>query len=126
MKRLVFDLDETLCTTDHGDYANATPNTAMIEKLKLYRLKGFEIIISTSRNMRTHQNNIGKITANTLPVIIKWLNQNNIPFDEIYIGKPWCGVEGFYIDDRAIRPKEFLDLDYMEIMQMIGKIEEQN
>jgi capsule biosynthesis phosphatase len=126
MKRLIFDLDETLCTTKDGDYINAIPQQDMIQKLKKYHTQGFEIIISTSRNMRTYQNNTGKIAANTLPIIIDWLNKNQVPFDEIYIGKPWCGTEGFYIDDRAIRPSEFLSLSYTEIMQLIGKIEDQS
>jgi capsule biosynthesis phosphatase len=123
MKRLIFDLDNTLCTTQKGDYAHATPHYDMIEKLKSYRLQGFEIIISTSRNMQTYQCNTGKIAANTLPIIIDWLNQHHVPFDEIYIGKPWCGTEGFYIDDRAIRPKEFLTLSYPELIQLIASQE---
>ena len=34
MKRLIFDLDDTLCTTQNGDYANAQPITEVVEKLK--------------------------------------------------------------------------------------------
>jgi len=26
-----------------------------------------------------------------------------------FIGKPWCGHDGFYIDDRAVRPRGFLE-----------------
>ncbi len=69
--------------------------------------------------MRTHQGNIGKINANTLPVIIEWLTKNNIPFDEIHIGKPWCGNGGFYVDDKAIRPNEFTEFNYDEILDLI-------
>lgn len=125
MKRLIFDLDETLCTTTQGDYPNSTPIFPMIEQLRAYKAQGFEIVISTSRNMRTYAGNTGKISANTLPIIIDWLKRYNVPFDEIYIGKPWCGTEGFYIDDRAIRPSEFLKLSYPEIMRLIGKLEDQ-
>lgn len=119
MKRLIVDLDETLCTTSNGDYVNATPLWPMIEKLRHYREQGFDIAISTSRNMRTYAGNTGKITAHTLPIILDWLKRHDVPFDEVYIGKPWCGTDGFYIDDRAIRPQEFLDLSYAQIMQLI-------
>ena len=68
--------------------------------------------------MRSH-NNIGKITAKTLPIIFKWL-ENNVPFDEIYVGKPWCGNEGFYVDDKAIRPEEFVEKTYAEITKLIN------
>jgi capsule biosynthesis phosphatase len=65
--------------------------------------------------MRTHENNVGKITAHTVPIIIEWLQKHDIPYDEIFVGKPWCGHEGFYVDDRAIRPDEFVRMSKSEI-----------
>ena len=120
MKRFIFDLDNTISFTDGGDYRNAKPNVELILKMKEYKKNGFEIIISTSRNMRTYNGNVGLITANTLPIIIEWLNENDVPFDEIYVGKPWCGYEGFYVDDRAIRPDEFIKLSINEIKSTLG------
>ena len=125
MKRLIFDLDGTLCTTEQGDYANSTPIWPVVARLRELKAEGFEIVISTSRNMRTYAGNTGKIAANTLPVIIDWLKRHDIPFDEIYVGKPCCGTQGFYIDDRAIRPQELVDLSYDEIMRLLGAVEEQ-
>lgn len=119
MKRLIFDLDDTLCTTQNGDYANAQPITEVVEKLREYHRQGFTIIINTSRNMRTYQGNIGAINKNTLPIIIDWLRRHDIPYDELYVGKPWCGFEGFYVDDKAIRPDELVKLSYAEICQLI-------
>lgn len=118
MKRLIFDLDDTLCTTQNGDYANAQPITEVVEKLKEYHRQGFTIVINTSRNMRTYQGNIGAINKNTLPIITEWLVRHDIPYDELYVGKPWCGFEGFYVDDRAIRPDELVKLSYAEICQL--------
>ena len=43
----------------------------------------------------------------------------NIPFDEIYYSKPWQGKGGFYIDDKTIRPNEFLKLSYEEILSIV-------
>lgn len=121
MKRLVFDLDNTLCTTENGDYKKSAPDYAMIEKLKQYKSEGFEIIISTSRNVRTYKNDLGKINANTLPIIINWLNEHEVPYDEVYVGKPWCGNDGFYIDDKAIRPSEFIKYDYDEVLSLLKR-----
>lgn len=120
MKRLIFDLDDTLCTTQNGDYANARPITEVIEKLRDYHRQGFTIVINTSRNMRTFQGNIGAINKNTLPIIIDWLRRHDIPYDELYVGKPWCGFEGFYVDDKAIRPDELVKLSYAEICQLLA------
>lgn len=122
MKRLIFDLDDTLCTTQNGDYANAQPITEVVEKLREYHRQGFTIIINTSRNMRTYQGNIGAINKNTLPIIIDWLARHDIPYDELYVGKPWCGFEGFYVDDKAIRPDELVKLSYAEICQLLDLI----
>lgn len=124
MKRLIMDLDNTITLTEDGDYSNAKPIVKVIKKLHEYKAQGFEIIISSSRNMRTHQGNIGKINVHTLPIIIEWLNKHQVPYDEIYIGKPWCGHDGFYVDDRAVRPNEFVELTYEEIRSLTGMDEE--
>ena len=113
------DLDDTICSTINGDYANSIPNLEIIQKMHEYKQLGFELIINTSRNMRTFSGNVGKINANTLPVINAWLGKNNVPYDEIYTGKPWCGREGFYVDDRAVRPNEFNDLSYDELCKLV-------
>ena len=121
MKRLIFDIDETICTTENGDYENSIPFVDVIEKMWEYKNQGFEICLSTSRNMKTYEGNSGKIAARTLPILIDWLNRNNVPYDEIYIAKPWCGFDGFYVDDKAIRPDEFLNLSYDEIKNLTNK-----
>ena len=53
--------------------------------------------------------------------MFEWLEKHDIPYDEIHFGKPWCGVNGFYIDDKAVRPKEFLENSYEEILKLIGE-----
>ena len=80
-----------------------------------------KIIIFTARNMRTFDGDIEKITENTLPIIKDWLLANNVPYDEIIIGKPWCGMNGFYVDDRAIRPSEFSKMSIDEIQHLLAK-----
>ena len=119
MKRIIVDLDNTICFSE-GDYKKALPNIPVIKQLDLYKSMGFEIIISTSRNMRTFGNNIGKINIHTLPAIINWLDSNNVAYDEVIVGKPWCGNDGFYVDDKSIRPDEFAQLTYEEILKLIN------
>ncbi|MEW2740113.1 HAD hydrolase family protein [Providencia sp. PROV130] len=119
MKKLIVDLDGTLTSANTTNYKEVSPQNEVIEKLREYKKIGFEIIIFTARNMRTYDGNIGKINVHTLPVIIEWLDKHNIPYDEIIVGKPWCGHDGFYIDDRAIRPSEFTKLSVEEVNQLI-------
>lgn len=114
------DIDKTLTLGDHKDYNLVSPNIEVIKKVRQYKSEGFNIILFTARNMRTHENNIGKINAKTLPIIFKWLAKHDVPFDEIYVGKPWCGNDGFYVDDKTIRPDEFIAKSYEEIKKIIN------
>ncbi|MDN2059808.1 capsular biosynthesis protein [Escherichia coli] len=96
-------------------------NQDVVNKMKMYKELGYTITIFTARNMNTFSGNIGKINVHTMPVIIDWLNRNNIPYDEIIVGKPWCGTNGFYVDDKAIRPSEFISLSETEIAELLDK-----
>jgi capsule biosynthesis phosphatase len=121
MKRLIVDLDDTISKTKNGDYFNSKPIREIVDKLKEYSSLGFEIVIHSSRNMRTYESNLGKINIHTLPNIIEWLKKNEVPFDEVYVGKPWCGFDGFYIDDKSIRPSEFVKYSYDEIKILLDQ-----
>ena len=119
MKKLIVDIDNTICTTHNGDYPNSKVKMDVVKRLREYKKSGFEIVLFTSRNMRTYDNNIGKINLYTLPIIVDWLKKHEVPCDELYVGKPWCGVDGFYIDDKSIRPDEFTNLSFEEIKKII-------
>lgn len=121
MKKLIVDLDGTLTQANTSDYKSVLPRLDVIQQLMRYKEQGFEIVISTARNMRTYEGNIGKINIHTLPIITEWLEEHNVPYDEILVGKPWCGHDGFYIDDRAVRPSEFANLSFEEINQLLEK-----
>jgi capsule biosynthesis phosphatase len=121
MKKLIVDLDGTITIGDTSDYLNVTPNFDVIKKLQQYQNDGFSIVIATARNMRTYEGNVGKINVHTLPTIVEWLEKHEVPYDEIIVGKPWCGFDGFYIDDKSIRPSEFASMSYDEIMQLLAK-----
>ncbi|CAN5466043.1 HAD-IIIC family phosphatase [soil metagenome] len=120
MKRLVFDLDGTLALDDpERPYPEREPNLPLIARLREYRAQGFTIVIASARNMRTYGGQIGLINANTLPVILDWLAAHDVPYDEVHVGKPWCGTDGFYIDDKAVRPSEFVALSYEDLRALI-------
>ena len=93
----------------------------MLEKLKYYKNNGAKIILYTSRNMNTFNGNIGLINKNTAVILNEWLNKWEIPYDEIVYGKVWPGHKGFYIDDRTIRPDEFLRCSVEELEEICKK-----
>jgi capsule biosynthesis phosphatase len=121
--KIVIDLDGTICEhkiDDNELYSNLKPKFEVVSRLIEYKKKGYLITIFTARGMRTYSSNIEMIEKNTLPIIKFWLDKWQVPYDEIIIGKPWCG-DGFYIDDRSIRPSEFLELDESEILEVVSK-----
>jgi capsule biosynthesis phosphatase len=121
MKRIVIDLDGTLTVDLETGYPDKPLNEDVFEACRQYKAMGFEIVILTSRNMRTYQGNVGKINVHTVPGIIEWLEKHDVPYDEIHVGKPWCGFEGFYVDDKSIRPSEFASMNYDEIKDLLSK-----
>lgn len=120
---IVIDVDGTLCPIKPDDcrYEDLLPFPDMIAKLHEYRQLGFRIALYTSRNMRSHQGNVGVINAVTAPVLVEWLRRWDIPFDELYFAKPWAGPGGFYVDDRAVRPDEFLSLSYEALVDRMQR-----
>lgn len=119
MNKIIIDLDNTIAGPKTATYMDCEPDLRVIERIKEYRDLGFNIAIYTSRNMRTFESNVGLINANTLPVIVEWLRVHDVPYDEIWVGKPWCGEAGFYVDDRAIRPSEFTSLSPSQIEDLL-------
>ena len=90
--RICFDLDNTLVTypTIPGDYSSVKPITEMIQLLNKLKGEGHEIIIHTTRSIKTHTT-----------ITIQTLEQFNIPYDELIFGKPMADI---YINDRAMNP----------------------
>ena len=108
---LIIDLDGTICPIkgEAGSYADLRPHAAVVEAMCRWRARGFRIIVFTSRNMRTHDGNLGLINKLTARQAMDWLDQHQVPYDEILFGKPWPGARGFYVDDRTVRPREFME-----------------
>lgn len=120
-KKIVMDIDGTLCPikSSEEEYIDLVPYPDMVERLREYQEQGFYIVLNTARNMRTHGESIGLINKHTAKVMLEWLDKYEIPYDEIYYGKPWQGKGGFYVDDKTIRPDEFIKLSYDEILKIV-------
>lgn len=120
---LVFDIDGTICPIKKKgeEYSELVPYNDIIEKLRKCHEEGARIILFSSRNMNSYDGNIGLINKFTIPVLVEWLKKWNIPYDEIVMGKVWPGHKGFYVDDRSVRPDEFLKMSLDELNQLCEK-----
>ena len=100
-KRYCFDLDNTLVSFPevYGDYTTVKPIPENISILRKLHKANNTIIIYTARRMHTCYGNVGKVVKNIAKITIETLERFNIPYDELYFGKPHAD---FYIDDLAV------------------------
>ena len=114
---LIVDIDGTLCPIKkkEEEYIDLVPFKKVVDKLVNYHNQGVKIILFSSRNMNSYNGNLGLINKNTARTLYEWLDKWNIPYDEILFGKPWPGHFGFYVDDRSVRPDEFLNYSFDEL-----------
>lgn len=102
-KRFCFDLDNTLVTypEEYNNYKTVKPIIRNIKLLKYLHKLGHTIIIHTARKMKSSGYNIGKSIKSAQEDVFATLEKYDIPYDEIYFGKPHAD---FYIDDLCVRP----------------------
>ncbi len=106
---LILDVDGTLSIDDASlPYPERRPRRDVIERIAALHKAGVRVILYSARNMRTHAGNVGVINAKTLPELVQWLDRHRIPYDELHMGKPWCGHNGFYVSDKAVRPSQLV------------------
>lgn len=120
---LIVDIDGTIA--QHRQTGQSYAEIGVVESVRnrlqeLHR-EGYWIVLHTSRNMQTHGGNNGLILKHTAPILFDWLARHEVPYDEIHFGKPWCGHQGFYIDDRAVRPREFVEYSADQIAELIRR-----
>ena len=122
----IVDIDGTICPIKGKEekYEDIVPYKNVVEKLKYYHNNGAKIILFTSRNMNSYNGNIGLINKNTAKILLNWLEKWEIPYDEIIYGKLWPGHKGFYVDDRSVRPDEFLKYSVEELNEICNKSKE--
>lgn len=105
MRTWVFDLDGTICTQERmGTYQNALPRKKVIEKMDVLKIMGDRIVIFTARGMCTFKGDIELVEKNMRPLTEKWLKDNNVPYDELILGKPLGDV---YVDDKGMHVDDF-------------------
>lgn len=110
MAIICVDLDGVVaCFKNEGQsYRDVEPVPGSVAKLRSLKSHGHRIILYTARHMKTCQGNVGLVVARVGQITLDWLQRHNIPYDEIYFGKPWADV---YIDDNALRFRNWDDID---------------
>ena len=122
-KALVVDIDGTICPIkqSHESYGDLLPEPLMLARLRELHADGWHIILHSARGMRRNDGNPGQIAKNVTPVLLNWLAEHDIPFDELHMAKPWPGHKGVYVDDRSVRPREFVELSFDEMEALMER-----
>lgn len=113
-RSIVFDLDDTICFPVHTEtdtylkYANAKPNTEIIEGMRKLKDSGYHITISSARRMLTHGGDVSKVIADVGEITLEWLRMHQVPYDSIVFGKPYSST--YYVDDKAMTPEMFCQI----------------
>jgi hypothetical protein len=96
MTTYCFDLDGTLCTDTHGDYALAEPLPEMVAEVNRLKAAGHHILIFTARGSGTG--------IDWRQVTEDQLAQWGVLHDRLILGKPPADV---YVDDKSVNVSEY-------------------
>ena len=108
--RILLDIDNTIAQSNKNlPYADLEIYEDILEaSYSISEKLGFDLDLYTARNMRSFSGDRQMIIDNMLPILQKWLNDKQVEYSRICIGKEWPGPLGFYVDDRSLTPYELL------------------
>lgn len=108
----VFDIDDTISVHTNRDYKNAKPIQPVIDKINFLHDSGCYIKLFTGRGMHSCNGDLKLIKERNEDILVNWLKEHNVKYDEIIFGKPLGDV---YVDDKGISVSEFLKCPTYEL-----------
>lgn len=113
VKKIIVDLDDTICSTFNRDFENSVPNIRLINKINNFFYQDWEIVILTARGNLSCKD-LEEREQKYRKQIEVWLKKNGVKYTRLSFEKE---LAVHYIDDKSIRPDEFCEL---EIENLIG------
>jgi capsule biosynthesis phosphatase len=100
--KICIDVDGVLCELRRPEqaYADVQPLPGAVQKMQSLKKAGHYLILCTARHMATCNANVGMVVARQGKTLLDWLARYEIPYDEIWFGKPHADV---YLDDNGMR-----------------------
>ena len=94
---IICDMDGTICSEEKTySRALASVKDGAKESLEDLKSRGYKIIIYSARSWQEYE------------MTEDWLNKNNIPYDQLILGKP---IGDYWIDDRAIEFNSWAEIN---------------
>lgn len=106
-RRIAVDFDGTLCDQAFPHIGKIKPGAK--EALTVFRALGFKVVIWTCRTCHWDYDVYGgdpsepTMERERVKEMVRWLNDNGIPYDEIDDGSKGKPGADYYIDDKGIR-----------------------
>jgi capsule biosynthesis phosphatase len=100
--RLCFDVDGLIAQEEgNKPYEGREPHAYSVAQIRLLKAAGHTIIFQTARGMSQHGGVLETKTRRAyMAVLMDWLTQHKVPYDEVYTGKASADM---YMDDRGCR-----------------------
>ena len=111
-KRIIVDFDDTIATTTTRDWDTAIPHWDVINKMNNLYDKGWEVWIVTARGQLSCKGDWAKADKKYRKIIEEWLANHSVKYHKLKFEKY---LASYYIDDKAMLPEEFVDLEIREI-----------
>lgn len=102
-KIIIFDIDNTLCSTKNKNYEKSKPLKSRIKTLNNLYNNGHIIKIFTARYMGKYDGNINIIKKKYYKKTRKQLKKWGIKFHELIMGKP---IFDIFVDDKSYNTKD--------------------
>jgi capsule biosynthesis phosphatase len=101
-KRLVIDLDGTLCTLRRPgeSYHDVRPFQGEIDVLNRLVDDGWHVTVFTARGMDTYGGDVRKIKLMLEAPTRAWLRRHGVRYHRLKFGKP---PADWYVDDKSLR-----------------------
>jgi len=111
-KRIIVDFDDTIATTTTRDWDKAIPHWDVINKMNNLYDKGWEVWIVTARGQLSCNGDFQKADKKYREIIEEWLANHSVKYHKLSFEKR---LASYYIDDKALLPEDFVDLEIREI-----------
>ena len=107
-RRIVCDIDDTICFTTNRDWENATPKIEVIEKINKLYDEGWEIYLVTARGQVSCKGDPVKAEQKYGEGIRTWLKKHGVNYHVLSFQK---FLASYYVDDKGLTPEAFVNLD---------------
>lgn len=111
-RTIICDIDDTISSSTDHIWENAKPISTTIDKINSLYDSGWIIILQTARGQLSCGGDFEAADKKYRQKMEKWLSDHGVKYHMLSFEKY---LAAFYIDDKAITPEDFYDLDIREI-----------